>query len=50
MTDTVHTTILARPRSAKPGLWSLLNAEIFRRAAFIALIGSFFVRIMPTGG
>ncbi len=37
MTDTVHATIFARTRSATPGLWSLLNAEILRRAGVIAL-------------
>ena len=37
MTDTVHATINARPRSATPGLWSGLGAAILRRAAVIAL-------------
>ncbi len=36
MTDTVHATIFARHRSATPGVRSLLNAEILRRAAVIA--------------
>lgn len=37
MTDTVDATILARPRSGTPGVRSLLNAAILRRAAVIAL-------------
>ncbi len=36
MTDTVHATPFARHRSATPGVRSLLNAEILRRAAVIA--------------